>query len=225
MAGKQKDLSGRVFGRLTVISEGPRKSDNALTWVCRCECGNHKAIRAAALKSGNTRSCGCLSGAVNSERMSTHGLSKHPAYKVWAAMVQRTTNPSDVRWADYGGRGISIDPRWLTFNGFWEDMGDSYSYGLSLDRIDVEVGYSKENCRWATESLQQHNRRKKKNTSSEYIGVNFHKKAGKFRAGIKKNGKHIHLGLFVVELYAAKAYDDASEEFFGDRPNGTARGD
>lgn len=223
MAGKPKDLVGEVFGKLTVLAQGPRKSDNSITWDCLCECGNTFNTRGASLKSGNTKSCGCLSVETQRIRNTTHGMHKHPAYKVWGAIIQRTTNPNDPRWADYGGRGISCDPRWANFPAFWEDMGETYGQGLSIDRVDVNGNYCKSNCRWSNNSLQQHNQRKKSGTTSSFIGVDFHKKSGKWRASIKSEGRPLYLGIYEDEYLAAVAYDDASEQVHGDRPNGTIR--
>lgn len=223
MAGRPEDLTGRVFGKLTVVSQGPRKSDNSVTWDCLCECGNTTNVRAASLKNRNTKSCGCLLSEEVCKRNTTHGMHKHPAYKVWGSIIQRVTNPNDARWKDYGGRGISCDIRWRSFTAFWEDMKESYEYGLSIDRIDVNGNYCKSNCRWATNSLQQHNQRKKKWKTSNYVGVNFHKKSRKWRAGIRINGLMIYLGCYEDERMAALAYDNASEDTYGDRPNGTMR--
>lgn len=223
MSKVPEDLVGRVFGRLTVISIGPRKSDNAITWHCICNCGVEVTVRGASLRNGNTKSCGCLSSETATKTGTIHGMSKHPVYRVWASMIQRTTNPCDARWAGYGGRGILCDPTWHEFVNFWEDMGDTYSEGLSLDRINADGNYCKENCRWVTDSLQAHNKRKMSGASSSYIGVNFHKKAGKFRSEIKDKGQSVYLGLFTTEYLAAVAYDNASEQLHGDRPNKTVK--
>lgn len=89
----------------------------------------------------------------------THGMSRHPAYAVWRAMVERCTLPRHPAWINYGGRGIKVCPRWLKFRNFWADMGDQYQPGLTLDRRNNHGGYSKENCRWVTYKVQNQNRR------------------------------------------------------------------
>lgn len=93
-----------------------------------------------------------------------HGLAKrsavHPLYKVWLQMKQRCTNPKNKQWLNYGGRGITLCTEWRTFAGFFADMNAGYAAGLSIDRVDNEKGYSRENCRWATPAEQSRNTRR-----------------------------------------------------------------
>lgn len=88
----------------------------------------------------------------------THGLTNSAEYRVWASMIQRCQNPKSQRFSSYGGRGISVCERWQKFEGFFADMGVRPSPEFSIDRIDNDEGYSKENCRWATRSQQQKNK-------------------------------------------------------------------
>lgn len=218
------DLTGQRFGRLEVISFAGQNKWGAADWLCRCDCGNMCTITAPSLKVGNTRSCGCITKELQKDLKTTHGMHKHPAYRVWASARSRTHNINDQRWEDYGGRGITMCQEWAdSFEAFWADMGPTYKTGLSIDRVDNDLGYYKENCKWDTESVQAHRQRKQKGCSSQYIGVNFHKPAKKYRVEIRCQGVAEYLGLFSSEVEAAITYDNRSEELFGDRPNKTER--
>jgi len=129
-------------------------------------------------------------------------------YSVWNAMIQRCTNSNNKDFKHYGGRGIYVSKEWLTFKNFINDMQTLYSNGLSLDRIDNNKEYSKNNCRWVTNEIQRRNTRAiYKDNNSGYRGVGFHKASNKFRARIGVSSKVVHLGCYDTALIAAKAYD------------------
>jgi hypothetical protein len=151
------NLVGNRYGMLVVL----RRFD-VRQWACKCDCGNVTYPYTGALVRGATQSCGCNRDKAAGISLYTHGHSrkgKHTsAYSVWSNMLTRCTNPHFHQWADYGGRGIGIDdPRWYVFEHFYADMGDPPN-GLTLDRKDNNLGYSKGNCRWATPLEQRHNR-------------------------------------------------------------------
>lgn len=152
------DLTGRRFGRLVALSRAPNKGLQT-AWNCRCDCGNEKVVVRACLTDGRSQSCGCLHKEVVRAKFTTHGRSDSRAFKTWVHMRDRCNNPSNPGFHNYGGRGIGICERWSEFANFYEDMGDP-PVGFTLDRIDNEGGYCKENCRWADKKTQAANTRK-----------------------------------------------------------------
>lgn len=129
---------------------------------CVCECGSIKDVKHIHLAGGKTRSCGCS--------VVTHGMTKSKEYRIWDSMIRRCRNPNHHAFPSYGGRGITVCDKWLTFKGFFEDMGTKPD-GLSLDRIDNSLGYSKENCRWGSIDEQARNRRSTKLTQEKVASI------------------------------------------------------
>jgi len=125
-----------------------------------CDCGKQHKCQIGAVKNGSIKSCGCLNRELSSERSKTHGMSKTLIYKTWNAMTERCLNKNHKDYKNYGGRGITVCEEWVgSFERFYSDMGDKPSKKHSIDRIDNEKGYSKENCRWATNAEQNRNMR------------------------------------------------------------------
>jgi len=156
------DLAGQKFSKLTVIKKMEKDKYGVYFWLCQCECGNVKKIRGSHLKSGYTKSCGCLQKEIVTKIAKTYGMAYNLEYKSWANMKQRCLNKHNSKYKDWGGRGIKVCKRWLKFENFYKDMGDKPFKSYSIDRIDNSKGYFKENCRWATKKEQARNKRNNK---------------------------------------------------------------
>jgi hypothetical protein len=156
------DLTGETFGRLLVLKRlGTESGHNK--WRCRCECGQTIEAIGCNLRSGHTKSCGCWNLEVLRTRSVTHGHARKGArsrtYESWAAMIARCTNPNYPDWQHYGGRGVSVCERWKQFEHFLDDMGERPP-NKTIDRWpDKDGSYEPDNCRWATSSEQNRNRR------------------------------------------------------------------
>lgn len=137
-----------------------------------------------------------------------HGKSRTPVYNSWYGMVQRCTNPKRSDYEYYGGRGINVCERWLSFENFLSDMGDR-PYGMTLDRINPDGDYCKDNCKWSTKSEQSSNQRERKHTgkTSQYKGVCWDKKNKKWLATVYSGGKPCYRGSFDTEIEAHEAYE------------------
>jgi hypothetical protein len=137
---------------------------NQLLWLCKCDCGATTLCIASSVRTGKTKSCGCLkvSGISNRKhgQRSQLGQGKRTkAYSAWCGMKQRCDNPNNPARVNYGGRGIKYDPRWKNFEQFYEDMGSPTDPSFSLDRIDNDGDYEKSNCRWCDNATQRRNKR------------------------------------------------------------------
>lgn len=157
---KPYDLSGQKFGKLTALSYSRSVNANA-HWLCKCDCGNSCEVAACHLKNGHTTSCGCVQRAVMRAMKKTHGHTigrQSATYRSWLKMKSRCENPRNLKYPEYGGRGITVCRRWRKFENFLADMGER-PRGRTLDRLDGNKGYSRRNCRWATARQQRLNRR------------------------------------------------------------------
>jgi len=178
-----------------------KSNQKARMGLYKCFCGNEFKTRIQDVKSNKSKSCGCKKG------LHRHGLWSNPLYNIWIGMMDRCHNEKSNNYKRYGGRGITVCNEWKELKNFVNDMYPSFQEGLSLDRIDNNQGYCKENCRWATQAIQARNTRKiiATNTSG-YRGV-YKRKENKYEASISVDRKRIYLGTFKTSLDAAKAYD------------------
>lgn len=161
------NLTGQKFGNLTVIKEGDRDVRGARRWVCVCDCGGRTLSYQNHLRGGKSKSCGCNPNRINK----THGESKTRLYTIWLNMKSRCDYVISESYKNYGGRGITYDTRWGKYEFFKEDMADGYSDDKTLERVDVNKGYGKDNCIWITKSQQARNKTRYRSNTSGYTGV------------------------------------------------------
>lgn len=155
------NLVGQEFGRLTVTKSAGKSANNSYLFECLCVCGNTKIARASHLQRGEVSSCGCFQQENRSLHKPglSHGQSRSATYGSWAAMKARCEYKKHPAFNSYGGRGITVCSQWRdSFETFLADMGERPE-GMTLDRIDVNQGYSPGNCQWATPKQQGVNRR------------------------------------------------------------------
>ena len=161
--GKIKDMAGSRYGKLTVKGlDGVR---NGLAWwLCECECGNTAIVRGTSLRSGQTKSCGCIFKQMNATRWYRHGESHTRLHNLWCGMLQRCYDTNGKEYHRYGGRGIGVCEEWLVYENFrdWAKStgyDESASFGeCTLDRVDNDGNYEPSNCRWISLSEQFINR-------------------------------------------------------------------
>lgn len=168
-----KDITGLRVGRWTVICPSERRvkpsGKASIYWLCKCDCGTEKSVFGGHLRRGATQSCGCLPKHTSALVNLKHGQSKTSIYNTWLAIVRRTTLTSDAAYPNYGGRGVTVCSRWRdSFESFRDDMGPRPSPQHTVDRIDNGKGYEPGNCRWATRTEQNRNRRD--NVKIEFMG-------------------------------------------------------
>lgn len=190
----KKDLTGSKFGRLTVVGFAGWKNfacgERKHSWECVCDCGQKARPFGSDLISGKTQSCGCYHKEMASQagvKRIKHGATRkgkhHPLYGIWRGMKFRCENPNAEQFPNYGGRGIRV--LWNSYEDFSSDMAPTYRHGLSIERVDNNGPYCKDNCRWATPKEQQRNTRR--NRTIEFNGQKLPISEWEDRLGFNKN--------------------------------------
>lgn len=158
---KAIDLTGQRFVRIRVIKYyGKEYGSKARKWYCLCDCGKELLCSTTDLRSGDTTSCGCKRNERVQLLNKTHGLTKTNEYAIWLNIIQRCTNINNPGYKNYGGRGISISDEWRnSFLSFLNDIGKRPSLLHSVERLDNNKNYCKENCVWALKDQQANNTR------------------------------------------------------------------
>ncbi len=181
------DLTGKRFGRLTVVSRAGSNKQGRAMWLCVCDCGKECCVKGTNLLQGNTSSCGCLGQQTRVENgykslnrsgaKQVHGMSGTRLYGVWSSMKSRCYQESHPHFKDYGGRGITVCQEWKDDFQAFAIWAESHGYDetapkgkCTLDRIDSDGDYCPDNCRFADMSVQQNNRRDRHNDVKVYLG-------------------------------------------------------
>ena len=160
------DMTNKKYGRLLVLSYYKKDGGRKTKWLCKCDCGNECVVDGYRLRSGKTKSCGCLLLETSKKNATTHGMSGSKISFVHNSMNERCYNKNAQSFHNYGGRRITVCDEWKGREGFenflkWS-LENGYREGLSIDRIDVNGNYEPSNCRWITQKEQSNNTRMNK---------------------------------------------------------------
>lgn len=216
-----EDLTGQKYGSWIVKRFSHKTKYRDKYWICECSCGNsgEREVKQNHLKSGKSKSCGCLN-----KGNTQHGMCYTPEYNSWQGTKDRCYNPNNPSYEYYGARGIIVCERWLnSFENFYADMGSrpEPKFDYSLERVDNDGNYEPNNCKWATLAEQNNNQRAYGKVA--FYGVTKSSNGKRFKSEIRINSRKKYLGTFDTALQAATAYDDAYEEFKGIRKNNTIK--
>ena len=202
-----KDIAGKRYGKLVAVRFSHIKNGRTY-WLCKCDCGNEKAIRSDYLPM--IQSCGCVKKEQDKKNLhivNNHGLTHHPAYTIWYGIIQRCTRPTFEHYKDYGGRGITVCDEWKDPTNFckWADeTGFVGGKNLSIERIDVDGNYEPSNCIWIDRKEQAYNKR----NTLYYIDSDGNKKS------IAKRAKELGLNYKTVRTRLKKGIRNEKVLFF-----------
>lgn len=202
MPKKYKNWVGHISGKLTVVSYSHKNKEHY--WNCQCECGRITVIRSSCLN--KSKACKCAN--------IKHNKSNSITYRSWKSMKARVKSNAPTIAPYYKDKGINICSEWEDFANFYLDMGERPSLEYSLDRKNIDEGYFKENCRWATASEQQSNKNSPLNISGR-IGVSKCHIIGWWRVRLNVNKKSIWVGRFNSFELACSAIEEAEQKLLG----------
>lgn len=198
------NLIGQKYGKLKVVSSVDSKN-NKTRWHCLCDCGNKCIVFTSYLRSGRTKSCGCLRKKPKNYQLPRYKYVKHghclngtksKTYRNWQLMIYRCDNPKNKDYQYYGARGIKVCSSWYDFQNFLNDMGEAPSQKHNIHRINNDGNYEKENCRWTTLHFHIRNTRKRIDNTSGYVGVVYNKATKKWYSSVTINKKKVRLGTY-----------------------------
>ena len=196
-----EDLIHQKFNNLTVIDTAYEKEYvsrgklyRRVFWKCKCDCGNEIIVSSSDLKSGNTKSCGCMRILSNTKYHKTHGDSKSRLYRIWQGMISRCKYPSHTSYKWYGAKGVKVCNEWENSYEVFKEwaINNGYSEKLSIDRIDPYGNYEPLNCRWANNSEQRNNHRQDNIKTSKARRV-LCKETGEIYSSAIEASKKLHI--------------------------------
>lgn len=209
MTRKLEVSQGERYGRLVISHEVQSPVKGHRMFVCNCDCGSTVTARLNGLRTGNTKSCGCLMRERTATINRTHGGTGTRTHARWKSMMARATNPNIVGAKHYSLRGITVCERWRQYENFLADMGEC-PINHTLDRIDNDQGYQPGNCRWATVQEQGRNKRRHSSTGVQQLP------SGNWRAFISTDQcRNKHIGTFPTMEQAIAARREAERKYWG----------